>query len=110
MAIKLKRGDTIEVISGTDKGKRGEVLRVLPEANKVVVQGINIRKKHQRQQQTAGRKPLGSGIVQFEGPMHVSNVMLVCPTCGELTRVARQWDEDLEKNVRMCRNCDSVIP
>ena len=110
MAIKLKRGDTIEVISGTDKGKRGEVLRVLPEANRVVVQGVNLRKKHQRQQRTGGRQPLASGIVQFEGPLDISNVMLVCPTCSELTRVAKRRDDDLAKNVRVCRNCDSVIP
>ena len=82
MNVKIKKGDTVEVISGRseDKGKRGEVIRVLPENNRVVVQGVNIRVKHQRQVQSQGRT-INPGRVRFEAPLHISNVMLVCPKC-----------------------------
>ena len=87
MRVKIRKGDTVEVISGRleDKGKRGEVINVLLENRRVVVQGVNIRTKHQKQVQTqAGRKQ--PGRIQFEGPIDISNVMLVCPKCGEPTR------------------------
>ena len=88
MKVKIRKGDTVEVISGRleDKGKRGQVIKVLPDESRVVVQGVNIRKKHQRQVQTQGRT-LNPGIIEFEGPISISNVMLVCPQCGEATRV-----------------------
>jgi large subunit ribosomal protein L24 len=104
--VKIKRGDTVEVMRGSSKGIRGEVLRVLPHDRRVVVQGANLRKKHQRQIQAGGRT-MNPGIIQFEAPMHVSNVMLVCPKCGELTRVGVQRDEDGRK--RVCKRCDTVI-
>ncbi len=66
--VKIKKGDTVEVISGRDKGKRGEVLRVLPKEGRVVVQGVNVRKKHQRQVQTGGRT-MNPGMIQFEAPL-----------------------------------------
>ena len=88
MKVKIRKGDTVEIISGRleDKGKRGEVIKVFPEEHRIVVQGINMRKKHQRQVQTQGRT-MNPGIIEFEGPIDISNVMLVCPSCGELTRV-----------------------
>ena len=76
--MNIKKGDTIEVLSGKDRGKRGQVLRVIPREDFVVVEGINLRKKHKRQVQTQGRS-LTPGIVEFPGPLHLSNVMLVCP-------------------------------
>lgn len=110
MDIKIKKGDTVEVISGTrdDKGKRGEVIKVIPKERRVVVQGVNIRKKHQRQVQTQGRRNISPGIIEFEGPMHISNVMLVCPKCDEPTRVGVQRDENGEAR-RVCKNCQAII-
>ncbi len=107
--MRLKKGDTVEVISGDDRGKRAEVLRVLPKENRVVVQGVNLRKKHQRQQQTGGRRPLGSGIVEFEAPVDASNVLLVCPSCEETVRVGYQRSPESGRSLRVCRNCGTVI-
>lgn len=108
MKVKIKKGDTVEVISGRfeDKGKRGEVIKVLPEEHRVVVQGVNIRKKHQRQVQTQGRT-MNPGIIEFEGPIDISNVMLVCPKCDKPTRVALRRDD--EKVVRVCKKCQALI-
>ena len=110
MNIKVKKGDTVEVISGReeDRGKRGEVVKVLPKDTRVVVQGVNMRKKHQRQVQTQGRRNLSPGIIEFEGPIHLSNVMVVCPKCDKPTRVGIQREED-GKAVRICKNCQSLI-
>lgn len=111
MAVRLKihKGDTIEVLSGRqqDKGRRGEVIKVLPDENRVVVQGINIRKKHQRQVQTQGRT-MNPGIIEFEAPIHLSNVMLVCPKCKKASRVSVARDED-GKAHRVCKSCDEQI-
>ena len=108
MKVKIRKGDTVEVISGRseDKGKRGEVIRVDPETSRVVVAGINMRTKHQRQVQTQGRT-INPGRVRFEAPVHVSNVMLVCPKCGKPTRVALQRDGEV--SARMCKQCQASI-
>lgn len=103
---RIRTGDTVEVISGAGKGERGEVLRVLPKESRVVVQGINIRKKHQRQIQAGGRT-MTPGIIQFEAPIHISNVMLVCPNCGEATRVGVTRDDGSRR--RVCKHCESII-
>ena len=105
--MKIKKGDTVEVISGHDKGLRAEVLRVLPSGFRVIVQGANVRKKHQRQVQAAGRT-MSPGIIQFEAPLAVSKVMLVCPKCGALARVKVQRDEQ-GKAQRVCKRCEAVI-
>jgi large subunit ribosomal protein L24 len=104
--LKIKKGDTVEVISGREKGIRGEVLRVLPKEDRVVVQGVNVRKKHQRQVQSGGRT-MNPGIIQFEAPLHLSNVMLVCPKCSKPARVG--LERDAGKSRRVCKNCDAVI-
>lgn len=104
--LKIKIGDTIEVISGRDRGTRGEVLRVLPRKRRVVVRGVNVRKKHQRQVQAAGRT-MSPGIIQFEASIDISNVMLVCPKCDEPVRVGYQIDG--KNRQRICRKCESVI-
>ena len=108
MIVKIRKGDLVEVINGRleDKGKRGEVIRVSPKSDRVVVQGVNIRKKHQRQVQTQGRS-LSPGIIEFEGSIHISNVMLVCPKCNEPTRVGLQRDGD--ESVRVCKKCHQLI-
>ncbi len=108
MKLKIKKGETVEIISGRsdDKGKRGEIIRVLPEDNRVVVSGINFRIKHQRQVQSQGRT-INPGRVRFEAPIHISNVMLVCPKCGKATRVALQREGD--KSVRVCKHSQATI-
>lgn len=108
MRVKIRKGDQVEVISGRqeDKGLRGEVIKVLPEENRLVVQGVNVRTKHQRQVQSQGRT-VSPGKVKFEAPVHLSNVLLVCPKCGKATRVGlnRQGDSV----VRVCKKCQAVI-
>ena len=106
MKMKIRKGDVVEVISGRweDKGKRGEVIKVLPKATRIVVQGVNLRKKHQSQVQTKGRT-ISPGIIELEGSIDISNVMLVCPKCGELTRVSISR-EDGEVQ-RVCKKCEA---
>ena len=109
MKVKIRKGDTVEIISGRleDKGKRGEVINVLLENRRVVVQSVNIRTKHQKQVQTQAGRNLNPGRIQFEAPIDISNVMLVCPKCGEPTRVAVQRDDEGAR--RVCRNCQALI-
>jgi large subunit ribosomal protein L24 len=108
MKIKIRKGDTVEIISGRseDKGKRGEVIRVEPDETRVVVQGSNMRTKHQRQVQAQGRT-INPGLVKFEAPVHISNVMLVCPKCSKPTRVA--VSREGEKAMRVCKKCNASI-
>ncbi len=109
MNVKIRKGDTVEIISGKleDKGIRAEVIKVFPDESRVVVQGVNIRTKHQRQVQTEAGRNVNPGRIKFEGPIHISNVMLVCPKCGKPTRVGVQRDE---KGVhRVCKNCQAQI-
>jgi len=106
--LKIKKGDTVEVMSGkeTNKGKRGEVIRVMPDSSRLVVQGVNMLKKHQGQVQSQGRT-ISPGIIEFEGSIHISNVMLVCPKCGEPTRVAIQREDGV--STRVCKHCEALI-
>jgi len=108
MKSKIRKGDKVEIISGRieDKGKVGEVIKVLPKEGRVVVQGVNMRKKHQRQVQTKGRS-MAPGIIEFEGSIHISNVMLVCPKCNQAARVGIQ--REAGEVVRVCKNCQSLI-
>jgi len=108
MKMRIKKGDQIEVITGKElnKGKRGEVIRVFPKEGRVMVQGINMRTKHQRQVQSEG-KTINPGIVKLEGPIDISNVMLVCKKCNKPTRVGIQRDE---KSVsRVCKKCGAKL-
>lgn len=107
MGMRIKKGDTVEVISGNDRGVRGKVLRVLPKKERVVVSGVNVVKKHQRPVR-AGRGQVQPGIIEFEAPIHVSNVMLVCQHCNALTRIGFSVEEDGRK-VRVCRKCDRAV-
>ena len=109
MKVKIRKGDTVEVVSGRleDKGKRGEVINVLLDDRRVVVQGVNIRTKHQKQVQTGANRQMNPGRIQFEGPIDISNVMLVCPKCSESTRVSVQRDD--QGAHRVCKNCEATI-
>ena len=106
---KIKKGDTVELVTGKrdDKGKRGEVIRVMPKEHRIVVQGINMRKKHQRQFQAEGRT-MNPGIIEYEGSLDISNVMLVCPKCNETTRVGIRRDED-GLPYRFCLKCEADL-
>jgi large subunit ribosomal protein L24 len=109
MKVKIRKGDTVEVISGRleDKGKRGEVINVFLDERRLVVTGVNIRTKHQKQVQTQAGRNMNPGRIQFEGPVDISNVMLVCPKCSEATRVGVQRDD--EGAHRVCKNCEATI-
>jgi large subunit ribosomal protein L24 len=104
---RIKVGDTVLVIAGKDKGARGEVLRVENKTSRVVVEAVNVAKKHQRPMQ-AGRRMVQPGIIEFEAPIHISNVMLVCPHCDKPTRVGIRTDEGGGR-VRFCHKCDESI-
>ena len=102
--LNVKKGDRVKVIAGKDKGKEGEVIRALPSKGRVVVEKVNVVKKAMRPTQA---NPQG-GISSIEAPINVSNVMLVCPSCGEGTRVAHRFDEQGKKH-RVCKKCGKDI-
>ncbi|MFO7321074.1 MAG: 50S ribosomal protein L24 [Chloroflexota bacterium] len=104
---RIKKGDTVEVIAGKDLGERGEVIAVFPKENRVQVSGVNILKKHEKARQ-AGNRQVPAQIVEFEGKLHLSNVMLVCPKCDKKTRVGFRVRENGFK-VRVCRACGNEI-
>jgi large subunit ribosomal protein L24 len=97
--MKLKKGDRVRVLSGKDVGREGEVTRVLRESNRVIVDGVNIAKKHQRQT----RATMQAGIIDKDMPINASNVAILCDTCGP-TRIGYRFDADGTK-VRVCRKC-----
>ena len=103
----IRKGDTVQVISGEGKGERGDVQRITLKNNRVVVSGINIVTKHQKPRQ-AGRGQVRAGKIEFEAPIDLSNVMLVCPKCNEPTRVGYHVNESGVKT-RICKNCQSEI-
>jgi len=96
--MKLKKGDKVQVIAGKDLGKQGEITRVLLERNRVIVDGINVAKRHQK----ATKATMQGGIIDKDMPIHVSNVAIVCGECGP-TRVGYRF-EGTEK-LRVCRKC-----
>ena len=89
MALRIKTNDEVIVISGKDRGKRGKVLRVDPKSEKVFVEGLNIVKRHQRAQQVGASQQAG-GVIEKEGPIHISNVMLLDPKDGKPTRIGTE--------------------
>jgi large subunit ribosomal protein L24 len=98
--VHVKKGDTVEVIGGKHRGKRGKVLQVLTKDGKVIIESVNILKRHAKPTQ---KLPQG-GIVEKEGPVYSSRVMLVCPKCSKLTRVGHGYLGDGTK-VRVCKQC-----
>jgi large subunit ribosomal protein L24 len=103
--LKIKSGDRVKVIRGNHKGQEGTVLSVDPAKNRVVIEGVNLRKRHKKPSQT---NPEG-GIVQFEAPVHVSNVMVIDPSTGEPTRVRTQVDADGTKS-RVAARSGKTLP
>jgi len=102
--MKIRKGDTVKVVSGKDKGKTGKVEKTLPKKNKILVEGANVYKKH--------LKPKGEGkpggIIEINKPLPVSNVMLICPKCKKTTRVGYQLDKQRNKS-RICKKCKQQI-
>lgn len=102
--MKIRKNDTVVVIAGKDKGKKGKVRRALPKKNRVLVEGLNMIKRHSRARRAARQ----AGIIELEAPIHVSNVMLLCNKCAKPTRVGFKILDD-GKKVRICRSCLEVI-
>lgn len=102
--MKLRKGDTVQVIAGTSKGKTGKVLRVDQEASRITVEGINLRVKHSRprRQGQTGQK------LELPAAFHISNVMLMCPKCGKPTRVGLSGQGQKGKK-RICKQCDQTL-
>lgn len=105
MKFKIKVNDKVTVIAGKDKGKSGKVLQVMPENNKIVVEGINTMYKHikSRQKGEKGQR------VQFNGPVAVSNLMLACPKCNKNAKIGIKMSEDGKQKSRFCKKCNEVI-
>jgi large subunit ribosomal protein L24 len=98
--MKLRKGDHIRVIAGKDVGKEGEITRAYPELDKVIVDGVNVAKRHTR----ATGQTMQGGIIDKDMPLHVSNVAIVCTSCDKTTRVGYRFEPDGTK-VRICRKC-----
>ncbi len=103
-SMNIKKGDKVKVLAGKDKGKEGVVLRSVPQRQRVVVEKVNMIKKALRPTQ---QNPQG-GISTIEAPIHVSNVMLVCPECKQATRVSKRVNDE-GKKVRVCKKCGKDI-
>ena len=101
--MRIKKGDTIKKIAGKDKGKQGKVIRVLPREEKIVVEKMNMMKKHVRPK----REGEHGQRIELPAPFDVSNAMLVCPQCGKATRVG--YSVGKEKKVRICKKCNKEI-
>ena len=104
MAAKVRRNDTVQVMTGRDRGRRGDVRRVIPERVRAIVTGVNMVKKHRR----ARTATEASGIVEMEAPIHLSNLQVVCGSCDQAVRVGFRSLEDGRK-VRFCKRCDQTI-
>jgi large subunit ribosomal protein L24 len=101
----VRKNDNVLVTTGKDRGKRGRVLKVLPAKNRVVVEGVNLIKRHTKPNP---QRQIKGGLVEREAPMHASNVQVVCPECGKATRIGRRVLGDGRK-VRICRKCEGVV-
>jgi large subunit ribosomal protein L24 len=102
--LHVKKDDTVVVITGKNKGKKGKVLTAIPEKEQVIVEGVNMATKHKkpRSQTQPG------GIIHQEAPIHASNVMFVCPRCGKATRLSHQKDAE-GANIRVCKKCHEQL-
>ena len=101
--MKIKKGDTVQVLSGNDKGKTGEVLETMPKTNRVIVKGVNVRKKHVK----ARKQGEESGIISLECAIHSSKVNVICPKCNKPARIGFEREKD--EKVRVCRRCGNKL-
>jgi large subunit ribosomal protein L24 len=105
VALSIKKNDQVTVLTGRDRGKRGRVLRVIPDKARVIVEGVNLIKRHTR---ANPQRNVKGGIVEREAAIHASNVQLVCPECGSVSRTGRQRLDD-GRSVRVCVKCKGVV-
>ena len=101
--MRIRKGDNVQVLSGNDKGKTGEVLEVIPKEDKVVVKSVNVRKKHVK----ARKQGDESGIIAVECAIPASKVNVVCPKCGKVTKVG--YSVEKEEKVRVCKKCGAKL-
>lgn len=101
--MKLKKGDNVSIISGKDKGKKGKIIEVLKKEGRLIIEGINLRKRHTKPKKN-GEK---GQIIEKPTPIHISNVMLICPKCGKATRVGFKIAE--KRKYRICKKCSQEI-
>lgn len=101
--MRIKKGDNVQVLSGNNKGKTGEVLEVMPKSGKVIVKGVNVRKKHVK----ARKQGEESGILSVECSIPSSKVNVVCPKCGKTTKVGYKIEKD--EKVRVCKKCGAKL-
>jgi len=101
--MRLKKGDNVKIISGKDRNKTGKITHVFPEKDRIVVEGINVHKKHSRSKKQ-GQK---GQIIQMPMPIHISNVMIVCSTCGKATRINIKKTE--KEKIRTCKKCGGEL-
>ncbi|NLL62317.1 MAG: 50S ribosomal protein L24 [Candidatus Atribacteria bacterium] len=102
--VRLKKGDNVLVISGEDKGKKGKIVKIFPKENRVIIEGMNLLKKHMKPTQ---KSPQG-GIVRQEGPVQISNVRLICNKCDKPTSVKHGLTKE-QKKVRVCKKCGEIM-
>jgi large subunit ribosomal protein L24 len=105
LATPIKKNDTVTVMTGKDRGKQGRVLKVLPENNRLIVEGVNFIKRHTKPNP---QRQIKGGVIEREASLHASNVQLVCPECGKPTRLGKRVLGDGRK-VRICRKCEGVV-
>ena len=101
--MKIKKGDKVQILSGNDKGKTGEVLETLPKADKIVVKAVNVRKKHVKPRKQGEE----GGIISIEGAIPTSKVNVVCPKCGKTTKIGYEMKKD--NKVRVCKKCGAEL-
>ena len=101
--MKIKKGDNVQVLSGNDKGKTGEVLEVNPKADKIIVKGVNVRKKHVK----ARKQGEEGGIIAVECAIPSSKVNIVCSKCGKTTKIGYSMEKD--QKVRVCKKCGTTL-
>jgi len=110
--IKIRKGDNVQIIAGKDSGKRGSVLRVLPNEGRVVVEKLNMVKRHTKPRpaprSSGSQQVIPGGVIEREAPLNISNVQLVCPSCGKPSRVGYRENADGNK-VRFCRACEKDV-
>jgi large subunit ribosomal protein L24 len=100
----VKKNDLVMVIAGKDKGKSGKVLSILSKKNRVIVEKVNFIKRHTR----PSSKQRQGGIIEREGPINISNVMLICTKCNKPSRIGKKYIED-DKKVRVCKKCGEIL-